>query len=85
MVHVLQSHSDEACHKTHGLSTNQRLPSIYHMHSFDRPVIVCVQHVRWGENMARTKKNINASGILVVNLKERDHLENPGVDGVTSK
>jgi len=41
--------------------------------------------VRWAENMARTWRNKNASGILVGNLKERDHLKNPGVDGVTFK
>jgi hypothetical protein len=35
--------------------------------------------------MARTRKNKNASWILVENVKERDRLENPGVDGATSK
>jgi hypothetical protein len=35
--------------------------------------------------MARTRKNKNAFWILVENVKERDHLEKPEVDGATSQ
>jgi hypothetical protein len=39
------------------------------------------RRMRWVQNMGHTSDRSGAYGVLVGNMKERDHLEGPGVGG----
>jgi len=58
---------------------NEELYDMYYSPNFFR--VIKSRKMRWAEHVARIRRGEAYKGFWWGNLRERDHLEGPGVDG----
>ena len=65
----------EECRKLH----NEELNDLYSSSNIFR--VIKWRRMRWAEHVTRMRRGEAYTGFWLGNLRERDHLEDPGVDG----